>query len=61
MQHTLDEAIAEWTKVKGSALSTLNARLSAAGVQNVAIPRDLTPYRSSLQVGETADKDDNEP
>ncbi|MEO7104520.1 MAG: glycoside hydrolase [Gemmatimonadaceae bacterium] len=61
MQHALDEAIAEWTKVKGSALSTLNARLSAAGIRNVSIPHDLTPYRSSLQVGETADKDDNEP
>ncbi len=61
MQRDLDQAIAEWTKLKGSALSTLNAKLSAAGIRSVAIPRDLTPYRNSLQVGETADKDDNEP
>ena len=45
----------------GSELNSLNAKLKAAGIPAVAIPADLTPYRNSLQQGETADKDDNDP
>jgi photosystem II stability/assembly factor-like uncharacterized protein len=61
MQQSLDSALAEWKKVKGSALDAVNRKLGVAGLSRVSIPADLTPYRTSLQRGETADKDDNDP
>ncbi|HEY5218960.1 MAG TPA: hypothetical protein VIJ16_04080, partial [Gemmatimonadaceae bacterium] len=61
LQRALDQAIAEWAKVKGPALTALNARLKSAGMPTITIPADLTIYRTSLQRGETADKDDNDP
>ncbi|MEO8946760.1 MAG: glycoside hydrolase [Gemmatimonadaceae bacterium] len=61
IQQSLDTALSEWTSVKGPALSSLNARLKTAGMHIITIPADLTPYRTSLQQGETADKDDNDP
>jgi photosystem II stability/assembly factor-like uncharacterized protein len=61
LQQQFDAAIVDWNKVKGPELDALNAKLKAAGIPAVAIPSDLTPYRHSLQQGETADKDDNDP
>ena len=61
MQQSLDSALAEWSRVKGPALGTLNKQLSATGIAHITIPSDLSAYRTSLQRGETADKDDNDP
>jgi hypothetical protein len=61
LQQQLDAAVVDWNKVRGPELDALNAKLKAAGIPAVAIPSDLTPYRHSLQQGETADKDDNDP
>jgi hypothetical protein len=61
VQQQLDSAIVDWNRVKGPELNSLNAKLRTAGIPAVAIPADLTPYRNSLQQGETADKDDNDP
>ncbi len=61
IQQSLDTGLAEWAKLKGAALTALNTRLRASGSPQIAIPTDLTPYRTSLQRGETADKDDNDP
>jgi photosystem II stability/assembly factor-like uncharacterized protein len=61
MQQALDSALSAWNDVKGPGLDALNARLEAAGVHGITIPSDLTPYRRSLQQGESADKDDNDP
>jgi photosystem II stability/assembly factor-like uncharacterized protein len=61
MQQLLNDAISAWMKIRGAALDSLNTKLTAAGTAHVAIPTDLSPYRSSLQRGEPADNDANEP
>ncbi len=61
VQQSLDSALFAWNDVKGPALGALNAELKAAGMQVISIPADLTPFRNSLQRGESADKDDNDP
>jgi photosystem II stability/assembly factor-like uncharacterized protein len=60
-QHSLDSALAEWAELRQSALGALNIKLGAAGIPPVAIPSDLSPFRTSLQRGQTADKDGNDP
>ena len=61
LQQSLDATLAEWASVKGPVLDNLNSRLKAAGMQSITVPADLSMYRRSLQQGETADKDDNDP
>jgi hypothetical protein len=60
-QQSLDNAISAWMKVRGAALDALNAKLTAAGIPQVTVPTDLSRYRNSLQRGEAADDDANEP
>jgi hypothetical protein len=61
MQQSLDAALSEWNSVKGPALNALNATLKTTGMHAISIPADLSAYRTTLQHGETADKDDNDP
>lgn len=61
MRQSLDAALSEWSNVRGPQLEELNAKLRSAGMHEVMIPSDLTPYRNSVQRGETADRDDDKP
>ncbi len=61
MQQSLDSALSQWNDLKGAELDSLNRSLKPLGMHTITIPADLTPFRHSVQQGETADKDDNDP
>jgi photosystem II stability/assembly factor-like uncharacterized protein len=61
MQRSLDSALSAWNDLKGPALNALNDALKTAGLHAITVPPDLAPYRETLQRGETADKDREEP
>ena len=60
-QQSLDSALSQWNDLKGAELDSLNRSLKSLGMHTITIPADLTPFRHSVQQGETADKDDNDP
>lgn len=61
MQQSLNDAMSAWMKIRGTALDALNTRLTADGIPHITIPTDLSHYRNTLQRGQAADDDLNEP